>query len=206
MAPITERMFFDLIDNVVTHDILIEEVRSCETKHYLDDVKNLANREMLHIRVENFFHKLEEVSKSVGIYDLKSRLLYTSTYMMEALQAIQKCSFVIKTISKKERQSNDRVRSYLDEKFALFDKSLIIYVCPDLVKTTASIIEEVGLEEDLAFKIKNFDLNKLAFDGFESVLGKHPDQTSFTEFCAEFALFLHNLDSVLKKLPREYIN
>ena len=206
MAPITERMFFDLIDNVVTHDILIEEVRSCETKHYLDDVKNLANREMLHISVENFFHKLEEVSKSVGIYDLKSRLLYTSTYMMEALQAIQKCSFVIKTISKKERQSNDRVRSYLDEKFALFDKSLIIYVCPDLVKTTASIIEEVGLEEDLAFKIKNFDLNKLAFDGFELVLGKHPDQTSFTEFCAEFDLFLHNLDSVLKKLPREYIN
>ena len=206
MAPITERMFFDLIDNVVTHDILIEEVRSCETKHYLDDVKNLANREMLHIRVENFFHKLEEVSKSVGIYDLKSRLLYTSTYMMEALQAIQKCSFVIKTISKKERQSNDRVRSYLDEKFALFDKSLIIYVCPDLVKTTASIIEEVGLEEDLAFKIKNFDLNKLAFDGFESVLGKHPDQTSFTKLCAEFDLFLHNLDSVLKKLPREYIN
>ena len=61
MAPITERMFFDLIDNVVTHDILIEEVRSCETKHYLDDVKNLANREMLHISVENFFHKLEEV-------------------------------------------------------------------------------------------------------------------------------------------------
>ena len=161
MAPITERMFFDLIDNVVTHDILIEEVRSCETKHYLDDVKNLANREMLHIRVENFFHKLEEVSKSVGIYDLKSRWLYTAPYMMEALQAIQQC---------------------------------------------ASIIEEVGLEEDLAFKIKNFDLNKLAFDGFESVLGKHPDQTSFTEFCAEFDLFLHNLDSVLKKLPREYIN
>ena len=205
MAPITERMFFDLIDNVVTHDILIEEVRSCETKHQLDDVKNLANREMLHISVENFFHKLEEVSKSVGIYDLKSRLLYTSTYMMEALQAVQKCSLIIKFISEKERLSNDHVRSSLSEKFALFDKSLI-YVCLDLVKTTASIIEEVGLEEDLAFKIKNFDLNKLAFDGFELVLGKHPDQTSFTEFCAEFDFFRHKLDSVLNMLPEEYIN
>ena len=59
MAPITERMFFDLIDNVVTYDILIEEVRSCETKHYHDDVKNLDNCKMLHIRVENFFHKFE---------------------------------------------------------------------------------------------------------------------------------------------------
>ena len=205
MAPITERMFFDLIDNVVTHDILIEEVRSCETKHYLDDVKNLANREMLHISVENFFHKLEEVSKSVGIYDLKSRLLYTSTYMMEALQALEKCSLIIKLISDKERLSNDHVRSSLDEKFALFDKSLI-YVCLDLVKTTASIIEEAGLKEDLAFKIKNFDLNKLAFDGFELVLGKHPDQTSFTEFCAEFDFFRHKLDSVLNMLPGEYIN
>ena len=205
MAPITERMFFDLIDNVVTHDILIEEVRSCETKHQLDDVKNLANREMLHISVENFFHKLEEVSKSVGIYDLKSRLLYTSTYMMEALQAVQKCSLIIKFISEKERLSNDHVRSSLSEKFALFDKSLI-YVCLDLVKTTASIIEEVGLEEDLAFKIKNFDLNKLAFDGFELVLGKHPDQTSFTEFCAEFDFFRHKLDSVLNMLPEEYTN
>ena len=205
MAPITERMFFDLIDNVVTHDILIEEVRSCETKHQLDDVKNLANREMLHISVENFFHKLEEVSKSVGIYDLKSRLLYTSTYMMEALQAVQKCSLIIKFISEKERLSNDHVRSSLSEKFALFDKSLI-YVCLDLVKTTASIIEEVGLEEDLAFKIKNLDLNKLAFDGFELVLGKHPDQTSFTEFCAEFDFFRHKLDSVLNMLPEEYIN
>ena len=205
MAPITERMFFDLIDNVVTHDILIEEVRSCETKHYLDDVKNIANREMLHISVENFFHKLEEVSKSVGIYDLKSRLLYTSTYMMEALQALEKCSLIIKLISDKERLSNDHVRSSLDEKFALFDKSLI-YVCLDLVKTTASIIEEAGLKEDLAFKIKNFDLNKLAFDGFELVLGKHPDQTSFTEFCAEFDFFRHKLDSVLNMLPEEYIN
>ena len=205
MAPITERMFFDLIDNVVTHDILIEEVRSCETKHYLDDVKNLANREMLHISVENFFHKLEEVSKSVGIYDLKSRLLYTSTYMMEALQALEKCSLIIKLISDKERLSNDHVRSSLGEKFALFDKSLI-YVCLDLVKTTASIIEEAGLKEDLAFKIKNFDLNKLAFDGFELVLGKHPDQTSFTEFCAEFDFFRHKLDSVLNMLPEEYIN
>ncbi len=205
MAPITERMFFDLIDNVVTHDILIEEVRSCETKHYLDDVKNLANREMLHISVENFFHKLEEVSKSVGIYDLKSRLLYTSTYMMEALQALEKCSLIIKLISDKERLSNDHVRSSLDEKFALFDKSLI-YVCLDLVKTTASIIEEAGLKEDLAFKIKNFDLNKLAFDGFELVLGKHPDQTSFTEFCAEFDFFRHKLDSVLNMLPEEYVN
>ena len=205
MAPITERMFFDLIDNVVTHDILIEEVRSCETKHQLDDVKNLANREMLHISVENFFHKLEEVSKSVGIYDLKSRLLYTSTYMMEALQAVQKCSLIIKFISEKERLSNDHVRSSLSEKFALFDKSLI-YVCLDLVKTTASIIEEVGLEEDLAFKIKNLDLNELAFDGFELVLGKHPDQTSFTEFCAEFDFFRHKLDSVLNMLPEEYIN
>ena len=205
MAPITERMFFDLIDNVVTHDILIEEVRSCETKHYLDDVKNLANREMLHISVENFFHKLEEVSKSVGIYDLKSRLLYTSTYMMEALQALEKCSLIIKLISDKERLSNDHVRSSLDEKFALFDKSLI-YVCLDLVKTTASSIEEAGLKEDLAFKIKNFDLNKLAFDGFELVLGKHPDQTSFTEFCAEFDFFRHKLDSVLNMLPEEYIN
>ena len=205
MAPITERMFFDLIDNVVTHDILIEEVRSCETKHYLDDVKNLANREMLHISVENFFHKLEEVSKSVGIYDLKSRLLYTSTYMMEALQALEKCSLIIKLISDKERLSNDHVRSSLDEKFALFDKSLI-YVCLDLVKTTASIIEEAGLKEDLAFKIKNFDLNKLAFDGFELVLGKHPDQTSFTEFCAEFDFFRHKLDSVLNMLPEDYIN
>jgi len=198
-------MFFDLIDNVITHDILIEEVRSCETKHYLDDVKNLANREMLHISVENFFHKLEEVSKSVGIYDLKSRLLYTSTYMMEALQALEKCSLIIKLISDKERLSNDHVRSSLDEKFALFDKSLI-YVCLDLVKTTASIIEEAGLKEDLAFKIKNFDLNKLAFDGFELVLGKHPDQTSFTEFCAEFDFFRHKLDSVLNMLPEEYIN
>ena len=205
MAPITERMFFDLIDNVITHDILIEEVRSCETKHYLDDVKNLANREMLHISVENFFHKLEEVSKSVGIYDLKSRLLYTSTYMMEALQALEKCSLIIKLISDKERLSNDHVRSSLDEKFALFDKSLI-YVCLDLVKTTASIIEEAGLKEDLAFKIKNFDLNKLAFDGFELVLGKHPDQTSFTEFCAEFDFFRHKLDSVLNMLPEEYTN
>ena len=205
MAPITERMFFDLIDNVITHDILIEEVRSCETKHYLDDVKNLANREMLHISVENFFHKLEEVSKSVGIYDLKSRLLYTSTYMMEALQTLEKCSLIIKLISDKERLSNDHVRSSLDEKFALFDKSLI-YVCLDLVKTTASIIEEAGLKEDLAFKIKNFDLNKLAFDGFELVLGKHPDQTSFTEFCAEFDFFRHKLDSVLNMLPEEYIN
>ena len=205
MAPITERMFFDLIDNVITHDILIEEVRSCETKHYLDDVKNLANREMLHISVENFFHKLEEVSKSVGIYDLKSRLLYTSTYMMEALQALEKCSLIIKFISDKERLSNDHVRSSLDEKFALFDKSLI-YVCLDLVKTTASIIEEAGLKEDLAFKIKNFDLNKLAFDGFELVLGKHPDQTSFTEFCAEFDFFRHKLDSVLNMLPEEYTN
>ena len=205
MAPITERMFFDLIDNVVTHDILIEEVRSCETKHQLDDVKNLANREMLHISVENFFHKLEEVSKSVGIYDLKSRLLYTSTYMMEALQAVQKCSLIIKFISEKERLSNDHVRSSLSEKFALFDKSLI-YVCLDLVKTTASIIEEVGLEEDLAFKIKNLDLNELAFDGFELVLGKHPDQTSFTEFCAEFDFFRHKLDSVLNMLPEEYVN
>ena len=205
MAPITERMFFDLIDNVITHDILIEEVRSCETKHYLDDVKNLANREMLHISVENFFHKLEEVSKSVGIYDLKSRLLYTSTYMMEALQALEKCSLIIKLISDKERLSNDHVRSSLDEKFALFDKSLI-YVCLDLVKTTASIIEEAGLKEDLAFKIKNFDLNKLAFDGFELVLGKHPDQTSFTELCAEFDFFRHKLDSVLNMLPEEYIN
>lgn len=205
MAPITERMFFDLIDNVITHDILIEEVRSCETKHYLDDVKNLANREMLHISVENFFHKLEEVSKSVGIYDLKSRLLYTSTYMMEALQALEKCSLIIKLISDKERLSNDHVRSSLDEKFALFDKSLI-YVCLDLVKTTAFIIKEVGLKEDLAFKIKNFDLNKLAFDGFELVLGKHPDQTSFTEFCAEFDFFRHKLDSVLNMLPEEYIN
>jgi len=205
VAPITERMFFDLIDNVITHDILIEEVRSCETKHYLDDVKNLANREMLHISVENFFHKLEEVSKSVGIYDLKSRLLYTSTYMMEALQALEKCSLIIKLISDKERLSNDHVRSSLDEKFALFDKSLI-YVCLDLVKTTASIIEEAGLKEDLAFKIKNFDLNKLAFDGFELVLGKHPDQTSFTEFCAEFDFFRHKLDSVLNMLPEEYIN
>ena len=205
MAPITERMFFDLIDNVITHDILIEEVRSCETKHYLDDVKNLANREMLHISVENFFHKLEEVSKNVGIYDLKSRLLYTSTYMMEALQALEKCSLIIKLISDKERLSNDHVRSSLDEKFALFDKSLI-YVCLDLVKTTASIIEEAGLKEDLAFKIKNFDLNKLAFDGFELVLGKHPDQTSFTEFCAEFDFFRHKLDSVLNMLPEEYIN
>ena len=205
MAPITERMFFDLIDNVVTHDILIEEVRSCETKHYLDDVKNLANREMLHISVENFFHKLEEVSKSVGIYDLKSRLLYTSTYMMEALQALEKCSLIIKFISDKERLSNDHFRSSLDEKFALFDKSLI-YVCLDLVKTTASIIEEAGLKEDLAFKIKNFDLNKLAFDGFELVLGKHPDQTSFTEFCAEFDFFRHKLDSVLNMLPEEYVN
>ena len=205
MAPITERMFFDLIDNVITHDILIEEVRSCETKHYLDDVKNLANREMLHISVKNFFHKLEEVSKSVGIYDLKSRLLYTSTYMMEALQALEKCSLIIKLISDKERLSNDHVRSSLDEKFALFDKSLI-YVCLDLVKTTASIIEEAGLKEDLAFKIKNFDLNKLAFDGFELVLGKHPDQTSFTEFCAEFDFFRHKLDSVLNMLPEEYIN
>ena len=205
MAPITERMFFDLIDNVITHDILIEEVRSCETKHYLDDVKNLANREMLHISVENFFHKLEEVSKSVGIYDLKSRLLYTSTYMMEALQALEKCSLIIKFISDKERLSNDHVRSSLDEKFALFDKSLI-YVCLDLVKTTAFIIKEVGLKEDLAFKIKNFDLNKLAFDGFELVLGKHPDQTSFTEFCAEFDFFRHKLDSVLNMLPEEYIN
>jgi hypothetical protein len=198
-------MFFDLIDNVITHDILIEEVRSCETKHYLDDVKNLANREMLHISVENFFHKLEEVSKSVGIYDLKSRLLYTSTYMMEALQALEKCSLIIKLISDKERLSNDHVRSSLDEKFALFDKSLI-YVCLDLVKTTASIIEEAGLKEDLAFKIKNFDLNKLAFDGFELVLGKHPDQTSFTEFCAEFDFFRHKLDSVLNMLPEEYVN
>jgi hypothetical protein len=198
-------MFFDLIDNVVTHDILIEEVRSCETKHYLDDVKNLANREMLHISVENFFHKLEEVSKSVGIYDLKSRLLYTSTYMMEALQALEKCSLIIKFISDKERLSNDHFRSSLDEKFALFDKSLI-YVCLDLVKTTASIIEEAGLKEDLAFKIKNFDLNKLAFDGFELVLGKHPDQTSFTEFCAEFDFFRHKLDSVLNMLPEEYVN
>ena len=205
MAPITERMFFDLIDNVITHDILIEEVRSCETKHYLDDVKNLANREMLHISVENFFHKLEEVSKSVGIYDLKSRLLYTSTYMMEALQALEKCSLIIKLISDKERLSNDHVRSSLDEKFALFDKSLI-YVCLDLVKTTASIIEEAGLKEDLAFKIKNFDLNKLAFDGFELVLCKHPDQTSFTEFCAEFDFFRHKLDSVLNMLPEEYVN
>ena len=205
MAPITERMFFDLIDNVITHDILIEEVRSCETKHYLDDVKNLANREMLHISVENFFHKLEEVSKSVGIYDLKSRLLYTSTYMMEALQALEKCSLIIKLISDKERLSNDHVRSSLDEKFALFDKSLI-YVCLDLVKTTASIIEEAGLKEDLAFKIKNFDLNKLAFDGFELVLGKHPDQTSFTEFCAEFDFFRHKLDSVLNMLTEEYVN
>ena len=205
MAPITERMFFDLIDNVITHDILIEEVRSCETKHYLDDVKNLANREMLHISVENFFHKLEEVSKSVGIYDLKSRLLYTSTYMMEALQALEKCSLIIKFISDKERLSNDHVRSSLDEKFALFDKSLI-YVCLDLVKTTASIIEEAGLKEDLAFKIKNFDLDKLAFDGFELVLGKHPDQTSFTEFCAEFDFFRHKLDSVLNMLPEEYTN
>ena len=205
MAPITERMFFDLIDNVITHDILIEEVRSCETKHYLDDVKNLANREMLHISVETFFHKLEEVSKSVGIYDLKSRLLYTSTYRMEALQALEKCSLIIKLISDKERLSNDHVRSSLDEKFALFDKSLI-YVCLDLVKTTASIIEEAGLKEDLAFKIKNFDLNKLAFDGFELVLGKHPDQTSFTEFCAEFDFFRHKLDSVLNMLPEEYIN
>ena len=205
MAPITERMFFDLIDNVITHDILIEEVRSCETKHYLDDVKNLANRKMVHISVENFFHKLEEVSKSVGIYDLKSRLLYTSTYMMEALQALEKCSLIIKLISDKERLSNDHVRSSLDEKFALFDKSLI-YVCLDLVKTTASIIEEAGLKEDLAFKIKNFDLNKLAFDGFELVLGKHPDQTSFTEFCAEFDFFRHKLDSVLNMLPEEYIN
>ena len=205
MAPITERMFFDLIDNVITHDILIEEVRSCETKHYLDDVKNLANREMLHISVENFFHKLEEVSKSVGIYDLKSRLLYTSTYMMEALQALEKCSLIIKLISDKERLSNDHFRSSLDEKFALFDKSLI-YVCLDLVKTTASIIEEAGLKEDLAFKIKNFDLNKLAFDGFELVLGKHPDQTSFTEFCAKFDFFRHKLDSVLNMLPEEYTN
>ena len=205
MAPITERMFFDLIDNVITHDILIEEVRSCETKHYLDDVKNLANREMLHISVENFFHKLEEVSKSVGIYDLKSRLLDTSTYMMEALQALEICSLIIKLISDRERLSNDHVRSSLDEKFALFDKSLI-YVCLDLVKTTASIIEEAGLKEDLAFKIKNFDLNKLASDGFELVLGKHPDQTSFTEFCAEFDFFRHKLDSVLNMLPEEYIN
>ena len=205
MAPITERMFFDLIDNVVTHDILIEEVRSCETKHQLDDVKNLANREMLHISVENFFHKLEEVSKSVGIYDLKSRLLYTSTYMMEALQAVQKCSLIIKFISEKERLSNDHVRSSLSEKFALFDKSLI-YVCLDLVKTTASIIEEVGLEEDLAFKIKNLDLNELATHGLELVLSKYPDQIFPNEFCAKFDLFLHNLDSVLKKLPREYIN
>ena len=160
---------------------------------------------MLHISVENFFHKLEEVSKSVGIYDLKSRLLYTSTYMMEALQALEKCSLIIKLISDKERLSNDHVRSSLDEKFALFDKSLI-YVCLDLVKTTASIIEEAGLKEDLAFKIKNFDLNKLAFDGFELVLGKHPDQTSFTEFCAEFDFFRHKLDSVLNMLPEEYIN
>ena len=205
MAPITERMFFDLIDNVVTHDILIEEVRSCETKHQLDDVKNLANREMLHISVENFFHKLEEVSKSVGIYDLKSRLLYTSTYMMEALQAVQKCSLIIKFISEKERLSNDHVRSSLSEKFALFDKSLI-YVCLDLVKTTASIIEEVGLEEDLAFKIKNLDLNELATHGLELVLSKYPDQIFPNEFCAKFDFFRHNLDSVLKKLPREYIN
>ena len=205
MAPITERMFFDLIDNVVTHDILIEEVRSCETKHQLDDVKNLANREMLHISVENFFHKLEEVSKSVGIYDLKSRLLYTSTYMMEALQAVQKCSLIIKFISEKERLSNDHVRSSLSEKFALFDKSLI-YVCLDLVKTAASIIEEVGLEEDLAFKIKNLDLNELATHGLELVLSKYPDQIFPNEFCAKFDFFRHNLDSVLKKLPREYIN
>ena len=205
MAPITERMFFDLIDNVITHDILIEEVRSCETKHYLDDVKNLANREMLHISVENFFHKLEEVSKSVGIYDLKSRLLYTSTYMMEALQALEKCSLIIKLISDKERLSNDHVRSSLDEKFALFDKSLM-YVCLDLVKTTASIIEEVGLEEDLAFKIKNSSLNKLATDGLELVLGKYPDQIFLTEFCDKFDFFRHKLDSVLNMLPEEYVN
>ena len=205
MAPITERMFFDLIDNVVTHDILIEEVRSCETKHQLDDVKNLANREMLHISVENFFHKLEEVSKSVGIYDLKSRLLYTSTYMMEALQAVQKCSLIIKFISEKERLSNDHVRSSLSEKFALFDKSLI-YVCLDLVKTTASIIEEVGLEEDLAFKIKNLDLNELATHGLELVLSKYPDQIFPNEFCTKFDFFRHKLDSVLNMLPEEYVN
>ena len=205
MAPITERMFFDLIYNVVTHDILIEEVRSCETKHHLDDVENLANREMLHISVENFFHKLEEVSKSVGIYDLKSRLLYTSTYMMEALQAVQKCSLIIKFISEKERLSNDHVRSSLDEKFALFDKSLI-YVCLDLVKTTASIIEEVGLEEDLAFKIKNLDLNELATHGLELVLSKYPDQIFPNEFCAKFDFFRHKLDSVLNMLPEEYVN
>ena len=79
MAPITERMFFDLIDNVVTYDI-----------H--DDVKNLDNCKMLHIRVENFFHKFEEVSKSVGIYDLKPRLLYAYVYMLDAFQVFKDCS------------------------------------------------------------------------------------------------------------------
>ena len=140
MAPITERMFFDLIDNVVTYDILIEEVRSCETKHYHDDVKNLDNCKMLHIRVENFFHKFEEVSKSVGIYDLKPRLLYAYVYMLDAFQVFKDCSSIIECNSDKERRSNYSVRSSLDEKFALFEKKLI-YVCSDLVKTTAFIIE-----------------------------------------------------------------
>lgn len=205
MAPITERMFFNLIDNVVTYDIVFEEVRSCETKHYLDDVKNLENRELLHISVENFFHKLEEVSESVGIYDLKSRLLYTSTYMMDALQVFEKCSSSIKSHSDKERLSNDDIRSSLDEKFALFDKSLM-YVCSDLVKTTASIIEEVGLEEDLVSKIKDLDLNELATHGLELVLSKYSDQIFPTEFCAKFDFFRHKLDSVLNMLPEEYIN
>ena len=205
MASITERMFFDLIDNVVTYDILIEEVRSCETKHYHDYVKNLDNRKMLHIRVENFFHKFEEVSKSVGIYDLKSRLLHTYVYMLDALQAFEECSLIIKRSSDKERRSNYSVRSSLDEKFALFDKNLI-YVCSDLVKTTAFIIEEVGLEEDLAFKIKNLGLNELAAHGLELVLGKHSDQIFPTEFCAKFDFFRHKLDSVLNMLPEEYIN
>ena len=205
MAPITERMFFDLIDNVVTYDILIEEVRSCETKHYHDDVKNLDNCKMLHIRVENFFHKFEEVSKSVGIYDLKPRLLYAYVYMLDAFQVFKDCSSIIECNSDKERRSNYSVRSSLDEKFALFEKKLI-YVCSDLVKTTAFIIEEVGLEKDLAFKIKNLGLNELAAHGLELVLGKHSDQIFPTEFCAKFAFFRHKLDSVLNMLPEEYTN
>lgn len=186
--PISEWDFFNMIMNVVTHDIIVVEVTVAEKTLNYDEI--LRAHVWLYYLVRDFYKNIAETfSKKANV---EVDLFEAENSLEECSSNLACCTKLIEVCNEEKQEDHHAIEAF----FALIEKKLD-RACRYLINAAADIIETAGFETDLELKVESFSLEDLAEHGFKLVLGR--DTNWMPPY--ERLYFRHKLDSVLKMLP-----
>ena len=186
--PISEWDFFNMIMNVITHDIIVMEVTTAEKALNYNDT--LRAHGWLYYLVRDFYKNIAETfSKKANV---EVDLFEAENSLEECSSALACCTKLIEVRNEERQEDHYAIEAF----FALIEKKLD-RACRYLINVAADIIEMAGFETDLELKVESFSLEDLAEHGFKLVLGRDANWMP----PHEWLYFRHKLDSVLKMLP-----